>query len=74
MLAPLSKFGSEYMIELPSRTVTETVHTSQHRDDAKNDFLHTLDWAPAFRGMLIHRRIVSGSVENGDTNVSIRID
>lgn len=50
-----------------------TIQTSEHGDNAQDHLLDTLYGAPAFRGLFIHRRIITWSVQDRDADVSVRI-
>jgi hypothetical protein len=48
--------------------------TCKHGDDTQDHFLYALDRAPALRCLLIHRRIISRGMQNGDADIPIGID
>jgi hypothetical protein len=52
----------------------EAPRTCQHGDHAKDDFLDTLNRTPSLGSLLVVRGIIAGGVEDGNTNVSIRVD
>lgn len=48
--------------------------TCKHRDHTQDDFLDTLDGAPALGRLLVHRGIVARRVQDGDTHSAVRIN
>ena len=85
MFAPLSRLGSadprkrglfEKKGQLARRHEKRKVRarTCEHRDDAQDDLFDALDRAPALGSLFVHRGVISGCMQDGNADGSIRVD